>query len=88
MGKDIMYCKKCGRKVSKDDNFCGYCSNKLKEVCNCWLTNEPYNCGSDKCRGYEVIADRMRMALIKIEEKAKGRKKRRVRNIISRIIKK
>ena len=46
-------CNKCGCK-NYNANFCERCGNKLKEVCNCWIKKEPYNCGEKKCPSYRL----------------------------------
>ncbi len=33
-----------------------YKITKLKEVCDCWIKKEPYNCGQEKCPGYRLFA--------------------------------
>lgn len=50
-----MKCKHCGAEIPDSVNFCPYCSKKVKEVCNCWIKKEPYNCGFDKCPGYRLF---------------------------------
>ncbi len=47
-------CKECGAKWSDNDNFCGKCSTKLSEVCNCWVKGKPYNCKQKVCPGYRL----------------------------------
>ena len=51
-----MVCKNCGTVVTEDMNFCTTCSAKQKEVCDCWIKKQPYNCGQDKCPGYRLFA--------------------------------
>ncbi len=48
-----MKCTKCGY-INKDSNFCINCGSKLKEVCNCWIKKEPYNCGEEQCPSYRI----------------------------------
>lgn len=50
-----MKCKHCGAKCFNSANFCNICGSKLKEICNCWIKKEPYNCGADKCPGYKLF---------------------------------
>lgn len=49
-----MECIKCKHKNSDNANFCEKCGNKLKEICNCWIKKEPYNCGEQKCPSYRL----------------------------------
>lgn len=46
-------CPKCDREVPAG-NFCALCATKLKEVCDCWIKKEPYNCEQEKCPGYRL----------------------------------
>ncbi len=48
----MVKCKKCNFKNNKDGNFCVKCGAKLKEICNCWIKKELYNCGKEKCPSY------------------------------------
>ena len=48
-----MKCPVCGAK-EQNGNFCSECSTKLKEVCDCWVKKEPYNCEQEKCPGYRL----------------------------------
>lgn len=50
-----MKCPSCGWEHSEDTNFCTNCSVKLKEVCDCWVKKEPYNCGLEHCPGYRLF---------------------------------
>lgn len=49
-----MECYKCKYKNDDNANFCIMCGNKLKEICNCWIKKEPYNCGEQKCPSYRL----------------------------------
>lgn len=49
-----MECYKCRYKNDDNANFCVICGNKLKEICNCWIKKEPYNCGEQKCPSYRL----------------------------------
>lgn len=51
----MVKCKSCGTKNIEKANFCKYCGKKLKEVCNCWVKKEPYNCGNEECPGYMLL---------------------------------
>lgn len=48
-----MKCTKCGY-INRDSNFCTNCGTKLKEVCDCWIKKEPYNCGEEQCPSYRI----------------------------------
>lgn len=50
-----MNCKKCGTENLAEANFCRKCGAKLREVCDCWIKKEPYNCGQGKCPGYGLF---------------------------------
>lgn len=50
-----MICK-CGYKNSESANFCKKCGTKLKSKCNCWVLKKEYNCGSEKCPGYNLLS--------------------------------
>lgn len=50
-----MKCRNCGAEIADDANFCTCCAKKQKEVCNCWVKKEPYNCGLEKCPGYRLL---------------------------------
>ena len=52
-----MKCPNCGRENSQNANFCRGCATKLKEVCDCWVKKEPYNCGLDNCPGYRLFKE-------------------------------
>ena len=47
-------CQKCGAEIDEKANFCAYCGTKLKEVCNCWMKKNSYNCGESNCLGYKL----------------------------------
>lgn len=51
-----MKCTSCRTENSDSANFCKLCGTKLKEVCDCWIKKEPYNCGQEKCPGYRLFA--------------------------------
>ena len=55
-----MTCTHCGADLPEEGNFCPKCSGKLREVCGCWVKEKPYNCGQDKCPGYQLIVDEIR----------------------------
>lgn len=46
-------CPTCNKEVH-DGNFCGACGAKLKEICDCWVLKKKYNCGHEKCKGYQL----------------------------------
>ncbi|WP_445297954.1 zinc-ribbon domain-containing protein [Flintibacter sp. HCN-6482] len=48
-------CPSCRAKNPDRANFCKSCGTKLKEVCDCWIKKEPYNCGQEKCPGYRLF---------------------------------
>ena len=50
-----MICKTCGYENREEGNFCRKCGSKLMEVCDCPIKKEPYNCGQDKCPGYNLF---------------------------------
>lgn len=50
-----MTCKECSAENSDNANFCRMCGKKLREVCNCYIKKEPYNCGQDQCPGYRLF---------------------------------
>lgn len=50
-----MRCKYCRREIADGDNFCNYCSRKVREVCSCWVLKKPHNCGLEKCPGYGLF---------------------------------
>ena len=52
-----MECPHCGVQNESDANFCHMCSAKLREVCDCWVKKEPYNCGQDQCPGYRLFLE-------------------------------
>ncbi len=56
-----MQCKSCGFQNSEQANFCSKCGKKLREVCDCWIKKEPYNCGQDQCPGYRLFAVKKRL---------------------------
>ena len=35
-------------------DFCEHCGEKLKAICDCWVLKKKYNCGFDKCKGYNL----------------------------------
>ena len=47
-------CPHCGEAVGADWNFCMYCGGKVKNTCDCWVLNKPYDCGQAKCPGYKL----------------------------------
>lgn len=50
-----MKCPKCLKEIKdNNDNFCKECGAKLRETCNCWMKNKPYNCGRSICPGYSL----------------------------------
>ena len=49
-----MECRKCKTHNAESSNFCIECGTKLKEVCNCWIKKEPYNCGEEKCPSHRL----------------------------------
>lgn len=53
--KRNLQCTYCGSENLEHANFCRKCGSKLKEVCNCWIKKEPYNCGQVKCPGYRLF---------------------------------
>lgn len=50
-----MRCKSCGAECGERANFCRKCGTKLREVCDCPIKKEPYNCGQEKCPGYKLF---------------------------------
>mgnify|MGYP005805205265 CR=1 FL=1 len=44
----------CGQRITYNSNFCPACGRKLKELCDCWVKKEPYNCGQSICPGYRL----------------------------------
>lgn len=42
--------------INKKINFCPYCGKKLHENCQCWIKKHEYNCGYNKCPGYNLFA--------------------------------
>lgn len=50
-----MECPNCNSKVAQEDNFCGECGIKLKDICKCWVKKDSYNCGEDSCPGYGLF---------------------------------
>lgn len=48
-------CPKCGAMKVEDANFCRVCATKLRQICDCWVKKEPYNCGQDQCPGYRLF---------------------------------
>ena len=48
-------CTKCNTVNKASANFCKGCGNKLNEICKCWIKKEPYNCGKEKCPGYQLF---------------------------------
>lgn len=50
-----MKCPSCGGEV-QDVNFCRHCGKKLKDVCDCWVKEGPYDCGHEKCPGRSGLA--------------------------------
>lgn len=50
-----MECPACQAENPDNANFCNLCGVKLKEVCDCWIKKEPYNCGQEKCPGYRFF---------------------------------
>jgi len=42
--------------LKENANFCPYCGAKLHESCQCWVKKHEYNCGHDKCPGYNLFA--------------------------------
>lgn len=50
-----MKCEACGKENKETANFCKYCGSKLKEVCNCWIKKDNYNCGESSCPGYGLF---------------------------------
>lgn len=56
MDDDNKICSHCGREQPAGTNFCGYCGNKVSEICDCWVKEKPYNCGLDKCPGIRLFS--------------------------------
>lgn len=52
-----MKCRKCGKSVKANDNFCQHCGAKLKAVCDCWIKKGSYDCGKSNCPGYELFKE-------------------------------
>ena len=50
-----VHCKKCGNRNSEAANFCRACGTKLREICDCWVKKEPYNCGQRECPSYRLF---------------------------------
>lgn len=50
-----VHCKKCGNRNSEAANFCRACGTKLREICDCWVKKEPYNCGQSECPSYRLF---------------------------------
>lgn len=48
-------CKGCGADNPKGANFCRKCGEKLRQLCDCYIKKEPYNCGQDRCPGYRLF---------------------------------
>ena len=47
-------CPHCGKATGADWNFCENCGGKVKDTCDCWVLNKPYDCGQSKCPGYKL----------------------------------
>ena len=57
-GLERRYTVKCPKCEAENDgaaNFCRNCGTKLREICDCWVKKEPYNCGQGKCPGYRLF---------------------------------
>ena len=65
-----MICKNCGKENREDANFCVSCSQKLRNVCNCWVKKMPYDCGLEKCPG-------LRLCMVKEDQQNSGTDRRR-----------
>ena len=50
-----MKCEKCGFENPDKANFCRHCAHKLRDVCDCWVLNRPYDCGQNKCPGKSLL---------------------------------
>lgn len=43
-------------------NFSPFTGKKLNDVCpNCWVKKRPYNCGQEKCPGYKLLAEEVKV---------------------------
>lgn len=47
--RDNQLCPNCGYLAPAYANFCKKCGTKVKEICDCWVYEKPYNCGNPKC---------------------------------------
>ena len=46
-------CPHCGAEI-QSGNFCSACGGKLVKVCDCSFLGKPFDCGYDKCPGFEI----------------------------------
>ena len=51
-----MKCPNCHKQI-QEGNFCEMCGAKLKDICDCWVKKEPYNCRQEKCPGYRLLVE-------------------------------
>jgi hypothetical protein len=64
--KNMIRCKICSfendENLFKDlhTNFCRKCGAKLIKECQCWIKNSLYNCGHDKCPGYNLLIEEIK----------------------------
>ena len=56
MGSTIT-CPHCHAENPENANFCEECATKLRQICDCWVKKEPYNCGHSECHGRKVLLD-------------------------------
>ena len=56
-GAEGMICPQCKTENKSDANFCKKCAKKLRQVCNCWVKKDLYDCGHEKCPGFHLILE-------------------------------
>ena len=54
-------CPDCGKENPTGSNFCVYCGKKQGEICTCWVKEQPYNCGLEKCPGIRLFVIEKRL---------------------------
>ena len=55
--REVQLCPSCKAENRPCANFCKKCGAKLREVCNCWVKKEPYNCGQSECPGHRLFQE-------------------------------